>query len=702
MSSSADWSRWPNRLDSSDIHEGRSTSAEKYKHQQRQQKICWLDIFVELYEYITHIFKARFRFPAVIFLVGIGLGYFISLSRVALVSNQVSSTDFDISPKSAMQAPLPLPRATWSQDPYLLPPLSGERLPVVPSHNILGKDSKTLIAAKKLIPQTPMTPLFIPFGRNHFMLQQTVLSYIAAGWPRSQIYIIDNTGTMDANLRGLLSDTNPFHLDYKLYRSRYGVNIIRTPTLYSFAQLQNFMLSTAMNKGWSHYYWTHQDVVALSDETRHPYKSFYENVVSSLVSLYPSMNSATAKKDGKRWGLVWYSFDHLSLVNVAVAFDTKANIGAWDIFIPYYHSDCDYYERMRLNGFEILERRVGDIYDVAKHLEDPERIFFGGEKVATAMKGTEKESIRNEKNKLGSRRYKMLKRELKALMKAKNAAGKDRNTWQDELKGGKGEPWTYDAYGFETAWWTITSVGRSIFQKKWGTLECQPSNSGKGLKRIWNAGDGFRYGRQYGDDDDDDDDDYYYGDDSYDDDYNNHGGLGGTGQNFVSAHHDDGLDHPDEIKTLENHQLNEIKWNSDEDLRAWDDSGLGMEPKSHEGLNSRPFEFTDSKGHLDPDKELNFDKEDDQDHKPTARSKSQGKFKSDTDHPDSQAGGVDTPSTASPNKPVLKNSRPPVQPKKKAVISRTPKTEVAAKPTAKAVLPEEKSRFAKAGDDIDL
>ncbi|KAK6355706.1 hypothetical protein TWF718_000099 [Orbilia javanica] len=393
VSRSAAWPKWLNRprLESADNREyagGLYTG--KFKNPQRGLKICWLDIFVETYEYITHIFKARFRFPAAIFLIGIGLGYLISLYRVSL-GVQVASglSDHDFYPATSFPRP---PSSNdysnpQSGDPYFLQPLPEERYPIVPSYNTLSKDSKHFLAAKHLIPQSPMTPLFIPFGRNHLMLQQTVLSYIAAGWPRSHIYIIDNTGTMDANIRGLLSKSNPFHLDYEIYRGRYGVNIIRTPTIFSFSQLQNFMLSTAMNKGWSHYYWTHQDVAVLSDETRKPYKSFYENIISSLVSLHPTMNSTDAKKEGKRWGLVWYSFDHLSLVNVAVALDTDANIGAWDTFIPYYHSDCDYYERMRLNGFPILERRAGDIYDVAQHVKDPEYYFFGGERESSSKEG---------------------------------------------------------------------------------------------------------------------------------------------------------------------------------------------------------------------------------------------------------------------------------------------------------------------------
>ncbi|KAK6500433.1 hypothetical protein TWF481_010777 [Arthrobotrys musiformis] len=533
----------------------RSDPVEKYKHHQRYPKVCWFDIFVEIYEYITHSFTAIFRFPTVVFLVGIGLGYFISLHNTAIAPPSAPS-GFDIARNSLDFLSQPSIRVSdnaQNTDPYFLPSLPGSRYPAVPYHNVLRKDSPTFVATKKLITQSPMTPLFVPFGRNHLMLRQTVLSYIAAGWPRSQIYIIDNTGTMDANLRGLLSDSNPFHMDYNLYRSRYGVNIIRTPTLLTFAQLQNFMLSTAMGKGWTHYYWTHQDVVVLSDEGKRPYKSFYEGVVSSLVSLYPGMNSTGKAKEGKRWGLVWYDFDHLSLVNVGVAADTDVKIGAWDVFIPYYNTDCDYYERMRLHGFEILERRVGDIFDVAEHVSDPEYSFFGDEGMSVLQGPGSKERKRNEGGGgVGSRRYKMLKRELKSMTRVKNVGQPDRNIWQDELKGGQGEPWTYDSYGFETAWWTMATVGRSLFQKKWGTADCKPSKLGKGLTRIWNAADDYRYnqgqnGFGYRDydhdhdhdvpkfDDDDDDDNYDYYDDEKLDEADSHwdsvGGMAGTSWN---------------------------------------------------------------------------------------------------------------------------------------------------------------------------
>jgi hypothetical protein len=110
------------------------------------------------------------------------------------------------------------------------------------------------------------TPLFIGFTRNWRVLQQVVVSYITSGWPTEDIYVVENTGVMDSNTLGLLSLQNPFFLNHTRL-SMLGVNILVTPTLLTFAQLQNFYLSTATDKAWVHYFWSHMDVVAASLES---------------------------------------------------------------------------------------------------------------------------------------------------------------------------------------------------------------------------------------------------------------------------------------------------------------------------------------------------------------------------------------------------------------------------------------------------
>lgn len=144
-------------------------------------------------------------------------------------------------------------------------------LPRVPKYNIYKSDTLR-----------PRTPLLIGFTRNYKMLEQTVLGYISAGWPRRDIIVVDNSGTMNANKRKLLSKSNPFFLDYEKLTTRYGVNIFRTPTLLSFAQLQNFIISTALEYGWEYYYWSHMDIMILGHEEETPYKSVYEKIVEDL------------------------------------------------------------------------------------------------------------------------------------------------------------------------------------------------------------------------------------------------------------------------------------------------------------------------------------------------------------------------------------------------------------------------------------
>ena len=69
------------------------------------------------------------------------------------------------------------------------------------------------------------TPLFIGFTRNWRILQQVVVSYLNAGWPPSDIYVIENTGVMDSNKRGLLSLQTPFFLNHTRL-NMLGVNIL--------------------------------------------------------------------------------------------------------------------------------------------------------------------------------------------------------------------------------------------------------------------------------------------------------------------------------------------------------------------------------------------------------------------------------------------------------------------------------------------
>jgi hypothetical protein len=214
-------------------------------------------------------------------------------------------------------------------------------------------------------------PLFIGFTRTWPVLLQAVTSYITAGWPPSQIYVIENTGVQQANARGQLTLQNPFYLNHTVL-STLGVSVIQTPTLLNFAQMQNFFLSLTYAHDWPYFFWSHMDVLALSYEDGHEhltprydqpgYKSLYELALTTLRD---------TRAAGGKWAMRFFAYDHLTLVNPA-AYEA---VGGWDTLIPYYITDCDMHARLKMAGWAIEDARAGIITDIASALEDLSALY---------------------------------------------------------------------------------------------------------------------------------------------------------------------------------------------------------------------------------------------------------------------------------------------------------------------------------------
>ncbi|KAF2402594.1 hypothetical protein EJ06DRAFT_457836, partial [Trichodelitschia bisporula] len=346
------------------------------------------------------------------------------------------------------------------------PPIGAEHLPRVAEYNVYRR-------------RRPRTPLFIPYTRNNTMLTQAVLSYIAAGWPRSDIVIVENTGTMDANPRGQLTPSNPFFLDHERFRKRYGVSILQTPTLLNFAQLQNFLLRIALARGWAYFFWSHMDIAVLSAEEFTPYKSFYHRVIDLLDSV-----GLPLLKPSPNWATKFFDFDNLALINVSA----WSRIGPWDVFVPYYNTDCDAYARAAMHGYGRDDVQAGYIFDVAEAVADPEARFFPSPSRAKRREwGAGPGAEEPQGGRLLSWRYQWLKAELAALMLAKNSNVAGRNTWQGG--GDKARPprekWSHEARAFQAAWWSTADYGRAMYVRKWGTLECDLVGNNKTLKDAW-------------------------------------------------------------------------------------------------------------------------------------------------------------------------------------------------------------------------
>ncbi|KAK6534414.1 hypothetical protein TWF281_005739 [Arthrobotrys megalospora] len=305
------------------------------------------------------------------------------------------------------------------------------------------------------------TPLLIGFTRNWYLLEQAVVSYLTAGWPASQITVIDNSGVMDSNLRGLLTAKNPWYLNHTRL-TQLGVSVKRTPTLLSFAQLQNFYINHAIEQDWEYYFWSHMDVVVISKEYQvENYKGLYEGAVDIL---------RTALDERRHWALKFFAYDYLTLVKV----EAMKDVGAWDTQIPFYMTDCDMYARLSMKNWTMDPVDIGHIFDVASHLKDLAVLY--------PAEGQESE--------LNTTRFVDLKLELERMMKEKLDNKGGRNYWQARQNGGQGEPFWRNPKGFERAINFWIEKGRELFRLKWDYGDCDLERIGRKYGDEWTKGSG--------------------------------------------------------------------------------------------------------------------------------------------------------------------------------------------------------------------
>ena len=341
------------------------------------------------------------------------------------------------------------------------------------------------------------------------MLQQVVISHITAGWPPSDIYVVDNTGTMNANRLGRLSLQNPFFLNTTRLINIYGINVVSTPTLLTFAQMQNFFTNYAVEHDWPHYFWAHMDTVALSDEefdfTDSPFKSLYLRAVDAVREAY--------EVDGENWGMRWFQYDYLTLVRTG----GNLQVGGWDTMIPFYQTDCDMHERVWMSGLSIWDVYAGKIMDTNRAFDDlrvlfyrdgddsplnelsktnssEEQLFVAGSvtgnedvevKSASAWRpGPEVETTKDAH--LRGPHYKALIKTLEHWAMMKGGTLQYRNQWQRAQHGGQGDPFYRDEDGFQRALDRWIDIGwHDIWMDKWGISDCAAREAGLGLKDAW-------------------------------------------------------------------------------------------------------------------------------------------------------------------------------------------------------------------------
>jgi len=66
--------------------------------------------------------------------------------------------------------------------------------------------------------------------------------------------------------------------------------------------------------------------------------------------------AARLHADAPDWGLAFFGSDRFVAVRGALAADVR-----WDVFIPGYRADCDFYQSVRVSGWSLQHCRAGRV-----------------------------------------------------------------------------------------------------------------------------------------------------------------------------------------------------------------------------------------------------------------------------------------------------------------------------------------------------
>jgi hypothetical protein len=158
--------------------------------------------------------------------------------------------------------------------------------------------------------------LGVPYVNRPDLLK-LALSGVRAMWPWTTI--IDNSDRAD-----LLSA-----------QSSWPAPIFRVPGLpLTLSQTMNLLQAKAVEQNCEAWFFLHSDA---------------EPAGQAAEILLDQARRAFQKK--KRWGVIFTKYDTFCCFNVSAL----AAVGPWDTNLPQYFADNDYYRRMRLAGYEILE-----------------------------------------------------------------------------------------------------------------------------------------------------------------------------------------------------------------------------------------------------------------------------------------------------------------------------------------------------------
>ncbi len=107
---------------------------------------------------------------------------------------------------------------------------------------------------------------------------------------------------------------------------------VETPLVpYSFSQSMNYFQATAEKEKCPWYMTMHSDAEA------------EEGTIEKLIE--------RAKAEQSKWGVMFTAYDALAAFNIQAG----RGIGPWDVNLPWYLADVDYYRRLELAGWAKLD-----------------------------------------------------------------------------------------------------------------------------------------------------------------------------------------------------------------------------------------------------------------------------------------------------------------------------------------------------------
>lgn len=115
------------------------------------------------------------------------------------------------------------------------------------------------------------------------------------------------------------------------------IEVLRPPVPLSASQSINMLMTSAVEDDCEMLLYMHSDAIAL------------DGTLSRLIETANELTDA-----GRRWGAIFTNEDTLAAFNLEII----ESVGHWDTTLPQYFADNDYYRRIELGGFDIIQSRL--------------------------------------------------------------------------------------------------------------------------------------------------------------------------------------------------------------------------------------------------------------------------------------------------------------------------------------------------------